>query len=479
VIFISNLNDSLVTYAYGKGDGTFHDPIVVPWPSSVTTPENIAPEPHAVNVSTADFNGDGKPDLTVGVARTVMITTRGEPFPEVQGITLFTSPNGFTAPQLVTEFIADNMAAGDFDGDGKLDLATWGPNSYENGTNLSYFPHFATTVNFDFSVTNVAVSGPNQVGAADLNGEGKDRFLVASSQFNAVIVYTADGIVTSQNSGFVDLGTSPTGIVAVDLNGDGKPDFVTSNISSATIALNTSPANPRLTTVLNGASFATGQPLAPGSLGSLFGVAIVNAPAAASTVPLPMSLGGLSLTVGGVAAPLLYVSATQVNFQVPWTVPVGPADVIATVNGTALTKFTVTIAPVEPGVFSLQYGVGQAIATNLDGTLVAPVGSIPGLVTRPAKPGDAIIVYATGLGAVSPSIDSGAAPGSVLRDTSVKAQVLIGGKSSDVPFSGLSPQFVGVNQLNVVVPSVAAGSVPLQINSDGVISTDQVTISVQ
>jgi uncharacterized protein (TIGR03437 family) len=127
----------------------------------------------------------------------------------------------------------------------------------------------------------------------------------------------------------------------------------------------------------------------------------------------------------------------------------------------------------------LQYGIGQAIATNLDGTLVAPTGSIPGLITRPAKPGDAIIVYATGLGAVSPSIDAEAAPGSVLRDPTVKAQVLIGGKSSDVPFSGLSPQFMGVNQLNVVVPTVAAGAIPLQINLGGVLSTDQVTIAVQ
>ena len=107
------------------------------------------------------------------------------------------------------------------------------------------------------------------------------------------------------------------------------------------------------------------------------------------------------------------------------------------------------------------------------------MSSIPGLVTRPAKSGDTIIVYATGLGAVSPSIDNGAAPGDILRNTSVKAQVLIGGKSADVPFSGLSPQFVGVNQLNVTVPSVGAGVIPLQINAGGVISTNQVTIAVQ
>ena len=479
VVFISNLNDSLITYAYGKGDGTFGDPIVVPWPQAALDPNGVPPNPHITNVVTADFNKDGKPDITVAVVRSIMPASNGPVRTEDRTISMFTGPSGFAAPTLKTYFGATGMLAGDFDGDGKLDLAMWGGDSFIDSADLYFFPNFLTATVGGYIDTTVAASDRNLVQAGDVNGEGQDRFLVASSAFNAVVIFTDQGVVKNQNSGFVDLGTSPNDIAVVDLNGDDKPDFVTSNTSSATIALNTSPVTPHLTTVLNGASFATAQPLAPGSLGSLFGLAIVTAPAAATTVPLPMTLGGLTLTVGGIPAPLLYVSATQVNFQVPWNVQAGPVDVIATVNGTALTKLATTIAPIDPGVFSLQYGVGQGIATNLDGTLVAPAGSIPGLVTRPAKTGDTIIVYATGLGAVSPSIGTGAAPGDILRNTSVKAQVLIGGKSADVPFSGLSPQFVGVNQLNVVVPSGAAGVVPLQINSGGVLSTNQVTIAVQ
>jgi uncharacterized protein (TIGR03437 family) len=133
---------------------------------------------------------------------------------------------------------------------------------------------------------------------------------------------------------------------------------------------------------------------------------------------------------------------------------------------------------VAPGIFSVGYGVGQAIAINSDGSLAAPAGSIPGYATHPAKPGDTIIILATGLGAVSPAIATGAAASDALRTSSVTPAVLINGTPAAVAFSGLSPQFVGVNQLNVVVPAVAAGVVSLQIDAGGIRTTDKVTVAI-
>jgi len=159
-------------------------------------------------------------------------------------------------------------------------------------------------------------------------------------------------------------------------------------------------------------------------------------------------------------------------------VPLGPADLVATVNGTVLPKLTVTIGSVDPGIFSLQSGTGQAIAINSDGSLTAPAGSIPGYATRPARPGETIIVLATGRGAVSPAIATGAAASDALRTSNVTPAVLIGGTPATVAFSGLSPPFVGVNRLNVVVPSVAAGVVSLQIDASGVRTTDKVTVAI-
>lgn len=124
------------------------------------------------------------------------------------------------------------------------------------------------------------------------------------------------------------------------------------------------------------------------------------------------------------------------------------------------------IGLVSPGVFAT--ATGQAITINADGSLAAPVGSIPGLATRPAKVGDTVIILATGLGLVLPPAVNGAASTDTLRRTIVTSTVLIGGTSARVDFSGLSPQFVGVYQLNVVVPNVAAGVVPLQLELGGI-----------
>jgi uncharacterized protein (TIGR03437 family) len=235
---------------------------------------------------------------------------------------------------------------------------------------------------------------------------------------------------------------------------------------------------PVIAAALNGASFATSQALTSGQLASLFGDAMATSPVEASSIPLPFSLGGVSLTVQGIPAPLLYVSPHQINFQVPWTVQFGSAEIAVSVNGGPAGKFTATLGGVSPAIFSTQFGAGQAIAINPDGSLAGPVGSIPGLAVRPAKVGDPLIILGTGLGLVLPTAQTGANSLDTLRKAIITPTVLIGGTSSPVGFAGLSPQFVGVNQLNITVPNVPAGVVPLQIDVGGIRTTDKVTIAV-
>jgi uncharacterized protein (TIGR03437 family) len=489
LIFESTLKDSLVTYASAKGDGTFPTTVVVPWPADVLIPNNIEPAPHVVNVLTADFNGDGKPDITVAVERLTQPYNLGKPFTEVWLYTLFSNKSGgFANPQLFTLMAASGILVGDFDGNGTLDLAIFGTDSPINNATVYFVASYGLSSSGTPPQTlpgETTASVKSPAAAADLNGEGRSRIVTASghqigfSIVNTVYIYSA----TSKDvvpAGSFDLASAATDLIVVDLNGDGKPDLVIANTANTTIAINTTAGTPQLTAARNGASFAVGQPLAPGSLASLFGVGLVPASvsAQATTIPLPASLGGLSMTVGGIPAPLMYVSSTQVNFQVPWTVPTGPADLVATVNGTPLPKLTATIGAVEPGIFSVGYGTGQAIAINSDGSLTAPAGAIPGYATRPAKPGETIIILATGLGAVDQAIATGAASSDALRNTKVTPAVLINGTPATVTFHGLSPQFVGVNQLNVVVPSVSAGVVSLQIDAAGVRTTDKVTIAI-
>jgi uncharacterized protein (TIGR03437 family) len=233
--------------------------------------------------------------------------------------------------------------------------------------------------------------------------------------------------------------------------------------------------------VINGASFAKGQAVTPGSIVAIYGSGLAATTLAGSTVPLSTVIGDTSVTINGIAAPLYFVSEGQVNAQLPWNLPAsGTVNVVLSRGSTPSAPTTVSLAPFAPAVFSIPNGAGWAVAiNNADASLAAPPGAIPGITTHPAKAGDALIVYANGLGAVDSTPANGAASLDMLRSTTTVPTVLIGSKPADVKFSGLTPQFPGVNQINVVVPEGVSGTVPLQVQVGGIISTDQVTIAVQ
>jgi hypothetical protein len=99
----------------------------------------------------------------------------------------------------------------------------------------------------------------------------------------------------------------------------------------------------------------------------------------------------------------------------------------------------------------------QAVAINPNGSIAGDYGSIPGVKTEPAVVGNTLTILATGLGLVTPAITDGAASRGQARTTLATPTVLVNGFPALVTFSGLSPRFVGVNQINVVVPEGAWG----------------------
>jgi uncharacterized protein (TIGR03437 family) len=219
-------------------------------------------------------------------------------------------------------------------------------------------------------------------------------------------------------------------------------------------------------------SFAVG--LSPGMFVSLYGSQLAANPVLAST-PLPTTLGGVSVLVNGTAAPLDYVSATQINFVVPWEIAGSEAE-IAVVGATTSNTVTVSIQT-APQIFTVnQAGSGQgAVLISGTPTIAAPTGAFPG--SRPAARGEYISIYAAGLGAVqNPPVDGAVAAG--LSPTTTQPTVSVGCLTSSkiltfcnapVQFSGLAPGFVGLYQVNVQIPADAmSGSVvPLQINFAG------------
>lgn len=243
--------------------------------------------------------------------------------------------------------------------------------------------------------------------------------------------------------------------------------------------------------VLNGASFVKGQAVTVGSLVSIFGSNLASGLAQADSIPLSTNLGGVTVKfVNGSTttnAPLLFVASGQINAQVPWNLVPGGAtqnvNVVVTTNGTDSAPSQFTVGPFSPGIFATGPPDFRAIAQNVDGTLAQPAGSIPGLTTHSVKIGDAIIIYATGLGQLNPNDTppaDGGIPQAGLVHTLTTPTVLVGGISAQVLFSGLQPQFVGVNQVNIIIPATAptGDKVPLQIQVGGITSPDTVTIGV-
>ena len=155
----------------------------------------------------------------------------------------------------------------------------------------------------------------------------------------------------------------------------------------------------------------------------------------------------------GARAPLVSLSSTQAIVQIPWDISVGALPIAIAASG-VLTN-TVIPAAVEavPDILAV---------VHADGSLVNG--------QEPARPGEIVTVYATGLGAVDTTIASGAAaPAQPLARTTGAPLVEIASQPAEILFSGLSPGFVGLYQVNILIPGdvVPSGSVTLSFGLDG------------
>ncbi len=212
--------------------------------------------------------------------------------------------------------------------------------------------------------------------------------------------------------------------------------------------------------VVNAASFEA-ESISPGSLITIFGTDFTNG-AQSATRPLFQPVDGASMTIGGVPAPLLFVSSQQVNAQVPFEVPMGPQALILTVDG-ASTKVQVNVAPASPGIF----GAIQ----NQDSSVNTP--------QNPAVVGSALQVFFTGQGLVTPAVPTGAAaPLTTLSNTNAMTTATIGTAPAQVVFSGLAPGMIGIGQVNVLVPNLASNDYTLLLKVNGTPSNG-VTVSVK
>jgi uncharacterized protein (TIGR03437 family) len=196
---------------------------------------------------------------------------------------------------------------------------------------------------------------------------------------------------------------------------------------------------------------ATSQPrVAPGSLATLYGINLSLGPTISGTIPLPTTLGGTTVTINNQAAPLLLVSPAQINFQVPYNLPAGPA-ILRVNNGVAVSQpMAVQIDAVAPGIFRITNAVGAPVDAN-----------------NAARLGDTLVIYATGLGPVIPPVTAGtAAPPA---NAALPVRVNIAGVDLTPSYAGLTPGTAGVYQVNIPLPLnlAATPAAPLYITAAG------------
>jgi uncharacterized protein (TIGR03437 family) len=229
-------------------------------------------------------------------------------------------------------------------------------------------------------------------------------------------------------------------------------------------------------TVLNGASNRVGQPVTGGSWATAYGTFANVTATTATTSPIPTTLGGVTVSVNGVAAPVYFVSPTQVNFLVPFAVTPGLRAVEIKTASATLTA-NVRVMSAAPGIF---VGTPSTNALPPVGAVLNQDFSVNGQSST-ARRGQVIQIFATGPGALSRTIQDGAAaPSSPLALTTSTPQVYVAGVPAVVQFSGMAPGFSGLWQINVTVPDLAfiTGRVPLQVFMDGV-DSNEVSIFVQ
>ncbi|MBI3698447.1 MAG: hypothetical protein HY238_26855, partial [Acidobacteria bacterium] len=263
---------------------------------------------------------------------------------------------------------------------------------------------------------------------------------------------------------------------AVQLKAD--PASLTPGYYNATVAISSNAANSPVTVpvelevqaasapladfagVVDAASFVT--PVGGGALASLFGSQLAAAVAQAQSIPLPSTLADTSVFVNDVAAPLIFVSPGQVNFQMPFEASSGTARVRVERQGQRGNTVTVPVGRRGPGLYGFPgttYGI-VINASRTDGLFFAwpDIPALAGVAKAPAKPGDFLVLYGSGFGPTNPAVATGAAAGSdpvsgVIETPRVNFGRGAFGPFADPLFVGLTPGFVGLYQVNVQAPA--------------------------
>jgi uncharacterized protein (TIGR03437 family) len=310
-------------------------------------------------------------------------------------------------------------------------------------------------------------------------------YTVTAAGMASVVLTDPSGAILGMQSN-INIGSGPFYSVLGQF--EGTPVTVGANIAVWQQAQVTGPASPSVLPngVVSAGAFGSFPSVAPGSWVEIYGsnLAPDTRPWAGSDFvgnTAPTSLDGATVTVGGKPAFLDYISPGQINALMASDTPTGSQQLIVNNGQNASAAYNVTVNPVEPGLLAppafLVGGIQYAAAVLGDGSFAMPVGAVPLVTSRPAKPGETMVLYGVGFGPVTPASLAGQV---VQQSNSLasKFQMSIGGLPATSQYAGLAPSFTGLYQFNITVPAAASGTAALTFNLGGTAGTQTLYIAV-
>jgi uncharacterized protein (TIGR03437 family) len=468
-----------VSVFFGNGDGTLQSGKTISLSSSFIP----------LSVAANDVNKDGKPDLIVALGAS------GQGQPGAIAVLLGNGNGTFQAPQMTTlpgpiiqqaigAAATAGLAVADLNGDGILDVA-----AAINGAASNQVAVLLGLGGGSFKPAVLSNTGtsPPEILIADINNDSKPDLLLADCcGLSEASFLAGNGDGTFQAEVQFSSGPNPAGLATADFNGDGHLDIAiagglqTPNLG--TLAILNDPfsgvGDPPLATVVSAAN-STGGAIAPGSLATAYGRDLAKGTPGATSLPLPTSFGGTSITIvdwtgKSWAAPLIYVSAGQANFYVPTGVPPGRTQVNVTSGDGTQSFGSVQVVTVAPGIFTLNranLAAAIGILDSADGT------ETPFQVYKVS--GGAVVANPINLGAASDQVYLELYGTGIQAAGTSKVEVTVGGTKVPVQYAGKS-SFEGEDQVNILLPHslAGAGNVTVQVTAAG-IAANPVQITIQ
>jgi uncharacterized protein (TIGR03437 family) len=450
-----------VSVLFGKGDGTLNSAI------------NYSLNGAAVNSTIAgDFNGDGRLDIAAAVAQSSFSNAGSVALLLGKGDGTFQNPVYFQTGSPPATPVA--LAAGDLNGDRKLDLAVSVLDAQLNESLVILLGNGDGSFR-QLPAISTGASG-EAIAIADLNGDGNPDVVVADCCGLSESVYLlGNGDGTFSSPAHFSSGASVTAITVADWNGNGVAGLAMAQnagigLPGAVMAMQ-SGLNPKISGVnpLGTGSAAGGvTALAPGSLAASYGKDLATGPPiSASTNPWPITLSGTTVTIAdssgaSLAAPVYYASQSQVDYVIPAQAAVGPATISVRSGDGTVSSGPVTLQAVAPAVFTLNassLAAAVMICATANGNVIEQVyqaasGTIFAAPINISGCSEAVLeVFATGIDSVKAS----------------EMQATIGGLPAAVQYAGPQGTFTGLDQVNLAIPLSLAGkgSVNVAITTAG------------